>query len=310
MSSDTVAPRLTAGEAPLQGASSVRDYVHLLKPNVMRLVVFSAWGGIYLAPGGLHPFLAFTAILCIAVAAGAAAAINNAYDADIDRVMKRTAWRPTACGRISEGDALAFGLTLAIFSVVTMGLALNWAAGGLLALTIAFYVLVYTMWLKRRTPQNIVIGGAAGAFPPMVGWAAVTGSISLDSVLLFVLIFLWTPPHFWALSLYRHDDYGRAGVPMLPVVAGLAKTRQHILAYTIVLLPVSLLPAWIGSAGLLYAAVAAVASLAFLAMAAQLWWRPSDALAKRTFAFSIVYLFALFGGLIADKALGFGAWVA
>lgn len=310
MSIDTATSGLKASEAPLEGASTVGDYLHLLKPNVMRLVVFSAWAGLYLAPGELHPFLAFTAILCIAVAAGAAAAINNAYDADIDRVMQRTAWRPTATGRVGESDALAFGLTLAIFAVATMGLALNWAAAGLLALTIAFYVLVYTMWLKRRTPQNIVIGGAAGAFPPMVGWAAVTGSVSLDSVLLFALIFLWTPPHFWALSLYRHEDYERAGVPMLPVVAGLETTRRHILAYTVLLLPVSLLPSVLGSAGLLYAIVAAVGSLIFFALALRLWQQPSDRLAKRTFAYSIIYLFALFGGLIADKALGFGQWLA
>ena len=199
----------------------------------MSLVVFSAAAGLYLAPGRLHPVLAFVAILCIAVAAGAAAAINNGYDVDIDRAMARTRLRPTATGRISRDDALAFGVILAIISSMVMGLAVNWVAAALLVLTIAFYVFVYTLWLKRRTPQNIVIGGAAGAFPPMVGWAAVTGDVSLASIVLFLIIFVWTPPHFWALALYRCHDYARVGVPMLPVVAGPEQTRRHILGYVL-----------------------------------------------------------------------------
>ena len=220
--------------------STARDFWLLLKPNVMQLVVFTGWVGLYLAPGRpLHPILAFTAILCIAVGAGAAAAINNWFDADIDRQMARTRLRPTASGAIEPSEALALGITLSILSVSMMGLALNWTAGALLALTIAFYVFVYTFWLKRRTPQNIVIGGAAGAFPPMVGWAAATGHLSLLPILLFLIVFMWTPPHFWALALYRSADYAEVSVPMLPVVAGRLRTRQHILAYAALLLPLT-----------------------------------------------------------------------
>jgi protoheme IX farnesyltransferase len=309
--------RVIGIEARAAGASDVRDYWLLLKPNVMSLVVFSAAAGLYVAPGSLHPVLACVAILCIAAAAGAAAAINNGYDSDIDRVMARTRLRPTATGRISQDDALAFGVTLAIISVMVMGLAVNWVAAALLVLTIAFYVFVYTIWLKRRTPQNIVIGGAAGAFPPMVGWAAVTGEVSLASIVLFLIIFVWTPPHFWALSLYRCQDYARVGVPMLPVVAGPEKTRQHILAYALVLLPVSLLPCALGLAGPLYSLAALALGLGFLGHAARLWHDRSQRTASRTFRYSIVYLFALFFALVADKALDFapaaasgagGAW--
>ncbi len=297
-------------------ASEVRDYWLLLKPNVMSLVVFSAAAGLYLAPGRLHPVLAFVAILCIAVAAGAAAAINNGFDVDIDRAMARTRLRPTATGRISRDDALAFGVILAVISTMVMGLAVNWVAAALLVLTIAFYVFVYTLWLKRRTPQNIVIGGAAGAFPPMVGWAAVTGDVSLASIVLFLIIFVWTPPHFWALALYRCRDYERVGVPMLPVVAGPERTRQHILGYVLVLVPVSLLPAALGLAGPLYGLAALALGGIFLGYAIRLWRDRSQRTASRTFRYSIVYLFALFFALIADKALGFavaagsagGAW--
>jgi protoheme IX farnesyltransferase len=292
-------------DATVGGASDVRDYWVLLKPNVMSLVVFSGAAGLYLAPGRLHPVLAFVAILCIAVAAGAAAAINNGCDADIDRVMARTRRRPTATGRISPDDAQAFGVTLAIISVMVMGLAVNWVAAALLALTVAFYVFVYTLWLKRRTPQNIVIGGAAGALPPMVGWAAVTGDVSLASVALFLIIFVWTPPHFWALSLYRCEDYARVGVPMLPVVAGPEKTRQHILGYALALVAVSLLPWGLGLAGTLYALAALGLGAGFLGHAVRLWRDRSQRTATRTFRFSIVYLFALFFALVADKALGF-----
>jgi protoheme IX farnesyltransferase len=279
--------RVIGIDATVAGASDVRDYWVLLKPNVMSLVVFSGAAGLYLAPGNLHPVLAFVAILCIAVAAGAAAAINNGYDADIDRVMARTRRRPTATGRISPDDALAFGVTLAIISVMVMGLAVN--------------------WLKRRTPQNIVIGGAAGAFPPMVGWAAVTGDVSLASIALFLIIFVWTPPHFWALSLYRSEDYARVGVPMLPVVAGPEKTRRHILGYAMALVAVSLLPWGLGLAGGLYGLAALALGAGFLGHAIRLWRDRSQRSATRTFRFSIVYLFALFFALVADKALGFAA---
>lgn len=288
------------------GASDVRDYWRLLKPNVMSLVVFSAAAGLYLAPGTLHPVLMVVAVLCIATAAGAAAAINNGYDADIDRLMARTRLRPTATGRIAPEDASAFGVTLTVVAVMIMGLALNWVAAALLALTVAFYVLVYTMWLKRRTPQNIVIGGAAGAFPPMVGWAAVTGDVSLASITLFLIVFVWTPPHFWALSLYRCQDYARVGVPMLPVVAGPEKTRRHVLGYTMALVPVSLLPWALGLAGGAYALAALALGAEFVRRALILWRERGEREATRTFRYSIVYLFGLFSALIVDKALAQG----
>jgi heme o synthase len=284
------------------GTSEVRDYWLLLKPNVMSLVVFSAAAGLYLAPGRLHPLLMAVAILCIAVAAGAAAAINNSYDADIDRAMARTRRRPTATGRIRPEDALAFGITLACMSIMVMGLALNWVAAAVLALTIAFYVFVYTIWLKRRTPQNIVIGGAAGAFPPIAGWTAVTGDVSLAPIALFLIIFTWTPPHFWALALDRCEDYARVGVPMLPVVAGADTTRRHILAYTLALLPVSLLPWWLGLAGGLYALAALALGAGFVQFALRLSRDRTNRTAMRTFRYSIVYLFGVFLALVLDKA--------
>jgi heme o synthase len=296
--------RLIALELDTAGAdvSEVRDYWLLLKPNVMSLVVFSAAAGLYLAPGSLHPLLMAVAILCIAVAAGAAGAINNSYDADIDRMMARTRRRPTATGRIRPDDALAFGVTLACMSVMVMGLALNWVAAAVVALTIAFYVFVYTIWLKRRTPQNIVIGGAAGAFPPIAGWAAVTGDVSLAPIALFLIIFTWTPPHFWALALDRSQDYARVGVPMLPVVAGADKTRQHILAYTLALLPISLLPWWLGVAGRLYALAALALGAGFVQLAVKLRRDRTNRTAMRTFRYSIVYLFGVFLALVLDKA--------
>jgi heme o synthase len=269
-------------------------------------VVFSAAVGLYLAPGTLHPLLTLTALLCIAVGAGASAAINNGYDHDIDRLMPRTARRPTAAGRIAPEDALGLGVTLAIMSVMVMGLGVNWVAAALLALTIAFYVFVYTMLLKRRTPQNIVIGGAAGALPPMVGWAAVTGDVGLASLALFAIIFMWTPPHFWALSLYRAKDYERAGVPMLPVVAGPEATRRHILAYALALLPVSLLPVALGFAGLVYGVIALAFGGGFALLAARLWRDRTQRTATRTFRFSIVYLFGVFAALVLDRVLGLG----
>lgn len=280
--------------------SEVRDFWLLLKPNVMSLVVFSAGVGLYLAPGSIHPVIAAVAILCITMAAGASAAINNSYDADIDRIMARTQKRPTATGRIAPADALAYGITLSVMSIIVMGLAVNWTAASLLALTICFYVFVYTMWLKRRTPQNIVIGGAAGALPPMVGWAAVTGDVSLTSIALFAIIFFWTPPHFWALALYRARDYEAAGVPMLPVTAGAAVTRRHILAYTVVLLPMTWLPAVLGTSGWLYALIATALGIGFIAHAVRLWQDGTQRSATRTFRFSILHLFGVFGALVAD----------
>jgi protoheme IX farnesyltransferase len=293
-------------EPAVADTSEVRDYWLLLKPNVMSLVVFSAAAGLYVAPGQLHPLIAAVAILCIAAAAGASAAINNGYDVDIDRVMARTRRRPTAAGRISADDAIAFGVTLAGVAVMVMGLAVNWVAAALLALTVAFYVFVYTMWLKRRTPQNIVIGGAAGALPPMVGWAAVTGDVSLASISLFLIIFAWTPAHFWALSLYRCQDYARAGVPMLPVVAGAERTRQHVLAYALLLLPIGLLPCVLGAAGWLYGLAALALGLGFSSCAWTLLRQRSERQAMRTFRWSLVYLFGLFAALIVDAAVGRG----
>jgi protoheme IX farnesyltransferase len=291
------------GAAAAPGVSELRDFWKLLKPNVMQLVLFTSAAALYLAPGHLHPLLAFTAMLCIALGAAACAAINNWFDADIDRRMARTRLRPTATGRIEPAEALGVGVTLAIISVMVMSLALNYLAGALLALTIGFYVFVYTMWLKRRTPQNIVIGGAAGALPPVVAWAAVTGDVSLLPVLLFLIIFLWTPPHFWALALYRNGDYARVGVPMLPVVAGRRVTLNHILAYTLVLVAVTLLPTATGEAGLVYGILALALGSTFVAYAVRLWREDRDVLAMRTFRFSIFYLFLLFAGLVADRAV-------
>jgi protoheme IX farnesyltransferase len=293
-------------EAVVAGPSEVRDYWRLLKPNVMSLVVFTAAVGLYLAPGEMHPVLLAVALLCIAVAAGASAAINNGYDADIDRVMARTRRRPTATGRIAPGEAVAFGVVLAAMAVMVMGLAVNWVAAALLALTVTFYVLVYTVWLKRRTPQNIVIGGAAGAFPPMVGWAAASGEVSLASIALFLIIFTWTPAHFWALALYRCQDYARVGVPMLPVVAGPERTRRHIVAYAALLVLVSLAPVALGVADWLYGAAALGLGIVFLGLALRLWRTRSHRVAARTFRFSIVYLFALFAALVVDRAAGLG----
>src|SRR5713101_3490703 len=283
---------------------AVRDYVALLKPRVMSLVVFTGFVGLYLAPGNLHPVLAGVAVLCIAVGAGAAGAINMWYDRDIDALMRRTRSRPLPAGRMAPGDALGFGCVLAAASVLVMGVGINWPAAALLALTIAFYVFVYTIWLKRRTPQNIVIGGAAGAFPPMIGWAAVTGDVSAVGIALFLLIFLWTPPHFWALALYRSDDYRRAGVPMLPVVAGPRETKRQMLLYTLVLVPVALAPTLLGAVGWFYGGVALAMSLAFVGHAVVVWRTADDRsafpAARRMFRFSLLYLAVLFAALPLD----------
>ncbi len=294
----------TSRSAALAGGGEVRDYIALLKPRVMSLVVFSGIAGLVLAPGSIHPVLAFTAILCIAIGSGASGAINMWYDRDIDAVMKRTRSRPLPARRLAPGDALGFGVTLAVGSVIVMGLAVNVVAAALLALAILFYVFVYTVWLKRRTPQNIVIGGAAGAFPPMIGWAAATGDVSTVGVALFALIFLWTPPHFWALSLYRSDDYRRAGVPMLPVVAGPRETKRQMLIYTLILALVSLAPTLLGAVGWIYGATAIVLGLAFIGHAVVVWRTADDETAhpaaRRMFFFSLFYLAALFAALPVD----------
>ena len=281
------------------------DFLALMKPRVMSLVVFTAVVGMACAPGGLHPVLGAIAILSIAVGAGASGALNMWYDADIDAVMTRTADRPIPRGRVTPGEALGFGLVLSVLSVMTLGLLVNWGAGALLALTIAFYVLVYTMWLKRTTPQNIVIGGAAGAFPPMIGWAAVTGTVSLESVVLFLIIFMWTPPHFWALALYRCKDYERVGVPMLPVVAGPDETRRQILLYSMLLVPLAVVPALIGLGGPCYLVVSLALGALFLRLAARVWHvrtgPAADVHARTLFLFSIAYLFGLFATLLAER---------
>ncbi|MBL6935918.1 MAG: protoheme IX farnesyltransferase [Alphaproteobacteria bacterium] len=285
---------------------AVADFIALLKPRVMSLVVFTGFAGMMLAPGHLHPLLAAVAILCIAVAAGASGAINMWYDRDIDAGMKRTRNRPLPAGRMDPADALGFGVVLSVAAVSVMGLAVNYVAAALLALTICFYVFVYTIWLKRRTPQNIVIGGASGAFPPMIGWAAVSGDVSLASLALFAIIFMWTPAHFWALSLYRCGDYARVGVPMMPVVAGARETRKLILLYTVLLIPVTLAPCWLGVVGMAYAIVALVLGGGFLGLALRLWAAKSDSAAKALFGYSILYLFLLFAAMLADAAAGMG----
>jgi len=297
---------LTRTEPSIAG---VGDYVALMKPRVMSLVVFTALVGLLIAPGHVHPVIAFTALLCIAVGAGAAGALNMWYDADIDARMARTAGRPIPQGRVTPGEAAGFGMTLAVFATVTLGLLVNVIAAALLAFTIAFYVVVYTMWLKRSTPQNIVIGGAAGALPPVIGWAAATGSVSIEPILLFLIIFFWTPPHFWALSLYRTEDYARAGIPMLPVVAGEAATRRHIVLYTLILAPLGVVPWLLGYAGALYGIAAVVTGAAMIALALRLHGEGSrqdsrHGACRQMFAFSILYLFLLFAVLLVDRMSG------
>ncbi|MBM3532372.1 MAG: protoheme IX farnesyltransferase [Alphaproteobacteria bacterium] len=301
MSDTSVDARSGALGAVLDGPQ-VSDYWELLKPRVMSLVVFTGFAGLFVAPGHINPVLAAIAVLCIAIGSGAAGAINMWFDRDIDAVMARTSGRPIPSGRVQPGEALGFGAVLAAGSVVVMGLGVNWSAAALLALAILFYVFVYTMWLKRRTPQNIVIGGAAGAFPPMIGWAAVTGDVSFASVVLFLLIFFWTPPHFWALALYRAGDYAKAGVPMLPVVAGAAATKRQMLLYTLILLPLALVPYVLGVAGAWYAIGALVLSGLFILSALRVLRSEDDKPAMQMFGFSILYLFALFALLIVDRA--------
>jgi protoheme IX farnesyltransferase len=306
---EDITSSLSSLSASSDDISTARDWLMMLKPRVMTLVVYSGLAGLLVAPGHLHPVLAIAAILCIAVGAGAAGAINMWYDRDIDAIMRRTQKRPIPAGRIAPDEALAYGIVLASASVMVLGLATNWFAAALLAGSILFYVVIYTMWLKRRTAQNIVIGGAAGAFPPLIGWAAVTGGLDVMPWLLFGIIFLWTPPHFWALSLFAHADYERAGVPMLPVVSGAKETRRQVVIYTFAMVPFTLLPYVLGYSGLVYLASAVVLGLGFF------WhvWRlatdkqdehgvslTKDAPAKATFKYSIYYLFALFGAVVVD----------
>ncbi len=286
--------------------TTVGDFFALLKPRVMSLVVFTGLAGIIVAPGHVHLLTAFTALLCIALAAGASGALNMAYDADIDVIMARTATRPIPMGHVARGDAMTFGWAIAAMSVATMWLFANTLAAGLLAFTVFFYVVVYTLGLKRRTPQNIVIGGLAGALPPAIGWAAVTGSLSLAPIVLVAIIFMWTPPHFWALSLWRCEDYARAGVPMLPVVKGKTSTRRHIFAYTLLLAPLGVVPAFIGLGGMLYLVLSA--SMGFwMLLEAFATLRERDEVrepaAKRLFGVSLLYVFVPFTALIVERLL-------
>ena len=301
--------------SPRISEAGVADYIALLKPRVMSLVVFTALVGFFLAPGHVHPVLAITSILCIAVGGGASGALNMWYEGDIDALMSRTANRPIPRGRVTAPEALAFGMTLSFFSVMTLGILVNWIAGGLLAFTIFFYVVVYTIWLKRWTAQNIVIGGAAGALPPVVAWAAATGSLSVEPILLFLIIFFWTPPHFWALALFRNDDYARAGVPMLPVVAGPDATRLQILLYTIVLVAVAVAPWPLGYFDAVYGIASLILGAVMLGLAINVYRRRTGSAALRAtrklFAFSILYLFALFAILLLEvvaKAIAPSIW--
>ncbi|SET66669.1 heme o synthase [Oceanicella actignis] len=295
---------------PREADPEFGDYVALLKPRVMSLVVFTAIVGLAAAPSGVHPVIAFAALLCVAVGAGASGALNMWWDADIDAQMARTRGRPVPSGRVAAGEALALGLALSVLSVMMLALFANFVAAGLLAFTIFFYAVIYTMWLKRATPQNIVIGGAAGALPPVIGWAIATGGVSFEALLMFALIFMWTPPHFWALALFRNEDYRRVGVPMMPVTAGPRATRAQIFAYAALLAPVALAPAFTQVGGWVYLAVAAALNLRFV----QLAWRvrrrseaeaEADGYAaeKKLFGFSIVYLFAHFAALLVEAAI-------
>lgn len=281
--------------------ADTRDFVDLLKPRVMSLVVFTSVCGLLMAPGSIHPLLAFTAILAIAIGAGAAGCLNMWWDQDIDKLMSRTQRRPLPSGRIDPDTALSFGIILSGLSVITMGVTIHWFAAALLATTIFFYIVIYSMWLKRWTPQNIVIGGAAGALPPVIGWCAVTETAPLEAWLLFGIIFLWTPPHFWALSLYNHQDYARANVPMLPVTAGIAATKRQIVFYTLLLVVMTLLPSVIGMVTWIYGGIASVLGGGFIGLAWRVMRQDNSKLAMQLFAYSIVYLFILFLVMTLDR---------
>tara|TARA_R110002072_G_scaffold38314_17_gene110982 strand:+ start:6646 stop:7563 length:918 start_codon:yes stop_codon:yes gene_type:complete len=293
---------------PLVLPADWRDFFALTKPRVMSLVIFTGLCGLLAAPGSIHPVLGFAAILCIALGAGGAAALNQWWEADLDAGMKRTAKRPLPAGRMQRGDARDFGIALSVASVLVMGLAIGWLAAGILAFSILYYAVAYTIWLKPRTPQNIVIGGGAGAFPPLIGWVAVTGEITMMPVLLFAIIFFWTPPHFWALALFVKSDYAKVGIPMMPVARGETSTRRQILAYAVLLVPIAAAPWFIGGTGMVYGLAALALSLAFLALSLPVAFRQTgadDAMKpeKRLFAFSILYLFALFAVLVVDRVL-------
>jgi len=293
------------GMPAMTGEARVEDYLALLKPRVMSLVVFTALVGMLVAPGGINPVIGIIAVVCIAIGGGASGALNMWYDADIDAIMSRTQNRPIPSGRITSGEALTFGLVLSAFSVSLLGLATNWVAGGLLAFTIFFYAVIYTIWLKRSTPQNIVIGGAAGAFPTMIGWAAVSGTISWESLSLFLIVFLWTPPHFWALALYKQGDYAAAGIPMMPNVAGEASTKHQIFVYSVILAVSAFVPIYLGMASWIYGLVAAATGASFVYLAVRLLYAPTNVdmrkAARRLFTYSLSYLFVLFLGLLTDS---------
>ena len=297
--------------------ASARDYFELLKPGVMQLVVFTAFAGLMLAPGHINPFLAVISILCIAVGAGASGSLNMWYDADIDAIMTRTAKRPIPSGRVTGAEALGFGLVLSGFSIVILALAVGWLPAAILAFTIFFYAVVYTMWLKRSTPQNIVIGGAAGAFPPVIGWACVTGTVPMESIVLFLIIFLWTPAHFWALALFKMKDYGAVGVPMLPNVSGIPTTKNQIVVYAVLTAVVGVAPTMMGMSSIGYGIVAGVLGAIFVYCSIMVWRMPETDVkmvpAKRMFAYSIFYLFAIFSALMIDRLVtvlssGTGGW--
>jgi len=296
-----------AGATDVLFEPSVGHFWLLLKPRVMSLVVFTGFAGMYVAPGSLHPLVFAIALFAIAAGAGASGAINQWYDRDIDAVMKRTKTRPIPAGFMAPAEALTLGLVVSAISVLLLGLSTNWLAAGLLAFTIFFYAVVYTVWLKRRTPQNIVIGGAAGAFPPMIGWTAVTGTLSIEPILLFAIIFMWTPPHFWALALVKNDDYTRANIPMLPVVAGAAETRRQIVIYAVLMAPLAVVPAFIGMASFSYGIIAGLAGALFVGLSVKLWRDGNDKTAMQLFGYSIIYLFLVFLGLVVDRFIA--GWV-
>ncbi len=305
-----MAPDSMTQAAPVQLPAEWRDFFALTKPRVMSLVIFTGLCGLLAAPGHIHPVLGFTAILCIALGAGGSAVLNQWWEADIDSGMKRTAGRPLPTGRMNRTDARDFGIALSVASVLIMGLAIHWLAAAILAVAIVYYAVVYTIWLKPRTPQNIVIGGGSGAFPPMIGWVAVTGDITLMPILLFAIIFMWTPPHFWALALFVKTDYANVGIPMMPVVKGEKSTRLQMLAYCVLLVPIAAAPWFIGGTSWIYGAAALGLSLVFLALSIPVAFRTAaegDKMLpeKRMFAFSVFYLFALFAALVVDRVLAY-----
>ena len=315
MRPDSMTPEPMTASSAIQMPAEWRDFYALTKPRVMSLVIFTGLCGMLAAPGHINPIIGFSAILCIALGAGGAAALNQWWEADIDAGMKRTSQRPLPSGKMNRTDARDFGIILSAVSVMVMGLAVNWLAAAILALSIVYYAVIYTIWLKPRTPQNIVIGGGAGAFPPMIGWVAVTGDITLMPVLLFAIIFMWTPPHFWALALFVQSDYAKVGIPMMPVVAGEKSTRRQILAYAVLLVPIALAPWLIGGTGPIYGVAALALSVAFVALSIPVGMRDTtegDGMKpeKRLFAFSILYLFALFGVLVADRVAAAQGWIA